>query len=283
MRLPRYVILPSLLTILVASPVTHADEKAACLEAHVQGQKLRHQGRLLEASAQFAECSRSACPGVVQGECAQWHTEVETRTPSVAVQARDTQGQDTVDVAVAVDGKRIRDRLDGLSIPLDPGEHALSFTAGGETIDLHVLVVEGDKDRKLVVDFSTLHPSSAPPPAPSRPFPPAPPLERPIPALTFVFGGIALAALASFTTFAILGKTQENYLDGGCAQACTDRDWQVMHQRYIAADVSLAVAALSVGVGTWIFLARPARPKVSGWLSVAPQGGGVVAGAGTSF
>jgi len=265
-----------------------ADEKTACLDAHVEGQHLRNQGKLVEATRRFDFCARRVCPGVVQTECAQWLAETRESVPSISVAARDLAGRDTLDVSLVVDGVRVRDRLDGLAIPLDPGEHALTFALGTDTIELHVVAVEGDKSRKIVADFSTLHPAEPPTLGSPLPLPAPSPVPmttiRPVPTWTFVLGGVAVAALGTFATFAALGREQQSVVDG-CKPGCVDRTWQVMNERYVVADISWITAAVSLGAATWVFLARPSQSVApsTGWLTLTPAHGGAAAQMGARF
>src|SRR5690606_5437553 len=59
------------------------------------------------------------------------------------------------------------------AIALDPGPHVLQFTrAGADTIEEHIVVVVGVKNRLVTVTFPAPLPPPAPPPLPPRLPPP---------------------------------------------------------------------------------------------------------------
>jgi hypothetical protein len=115
-----------------------------------------------------------------------------------------------------------------------------------------VLVVEGDKNKKIVADFATLAPKKPPPPPP----PPPPPAEKKGSSISpgvFIAGGVALVAVGGFTTFAILGKNEEKKLagDGGCKPNCSSDQVSPVKRDYLVADVALGVAVVATAVAVY--------------------------------
>jgi hypothetical protein len=68
-----------------------------------------------------------------------------------------------------------------------------------------------------------------------------------------MLGGVGIAALGSFTYFALSGKAEERKLRR-CAPDCEPDDVTPMRTRYLVADVSLGVAALSLGAAGYLLL-----------------------------
>ena len=138
----------------MAAPV----DREACLNSSEQGQKLRQQGKLQEAQKQFQICAQRECPGIVQRDCTQWLTEVSSSLPTVTLSVQDEKGRDIIDVQVSVDGKNLLSRLEGKTIPVDPGVHTFRFEADGKApLEERVVISEGDKAKKIAV---TLKPAS---------------------------------------------------------------------------------------------------------------------------
>src|SRR5208282_2084663 len=100
-----------------------AEAPRVCIDAVERGQSLRDKVKLTQAKAAFLACASSACPEIIQRDCAQWLAELETRIPTVIVTASDPAGRDVVFARLLVDGVPFADRLDGIAVPMDPGIH----------------------------------------------------------------------------------------------------------------------------------------------------------------
>jgi hypothetical protein len=148
-------------------------------------------------------------------------------------------------------------RLTGTAIGVEPGEHVFKFEReDGKVVEQRVLVVEGDKNRKITGDFSALVPKPQPKAGGGGEGAPERRESKPIPVLAYVAGGVAVAALGSFAFFAIRGKGREKDLAGECSPRCTDSDVDPVRRDYLVADISLGVAVVAAAVG--VVLALPA-------------------------
>ena len=136
------------------APSKGGGAKAACLAAHEDATSLLTQKKPHAAHDKFVACARAECPTVVRKECGEQLAIVEKDAPTVALEARDEAGMDTTTLKVTIDGAPIADRLTGAAIDVEPGEHVFRFErADGKAIEQKVLVVEGEKNRKVVADF----------------------------------------------------------------------------------------------------------------------------------
>ena len=224
-----------------------------CLTSPVEGQKLRKADQLLSARERFTICARNTCPSEIVHDCVQWLREVDASIPSVVLAARDTSGRDLLDVHISIDGNPSVNASQR-AIDLDPGIRRFVFqNEGSPDVSLHVLLREGEKNREIVATFA------APPPPPEAthlpPPPAAPVVEREVPAAAWVLGGIGIAALGSFGTFAALGlsERQNDHCDSGCSSSQKAN----VETKYQVADVSLGVAVVALGIATWVYLAHP--------------------------
>jgi hypothetical protein len=279
-----------------------AQRSDPCFTAPLDGQKLQKDGRLLEARVRFSACARNTCPVEIVTDCARWARDVDEALPSVVVAARDSHGRDLVDAQVSIDGQPPFD-LSARAIPLDPGPHRFVFMRTGDAdIEQNVLLREGEKNREISATFgaATTSPAAPPPAAVAVPSPPASALteipsrvdaaQRPVPSSTWVVGGIGVAGLASFATFASLGIRQR--ASDGCASGCTQSQNDSVELKFHFADASLGVAVVALGVATGIYLARPARvaagtgagrESLEFGFDVRPMPGGGVAVVGGLF
>jgi hypothetical protein len=227
--------------------------KAACLAAHEEATTLLTQKKPHAAHDKFVACARSECPTVVRKECGDQLTAVEKDAPTVALEARDEAGADTTEVKVTMDGSPLAERLTGSAVDVEPGEHVFRFErADGKSIEQKILVVEGDKNRKVVADFASLVPRSPPGGGDSRPGTPHEPKK--IPVLAYVAGGVGIIGLGGFTLFALTGKGAEKDLASSCNPNCTNDQLSSVKRDYLFADVSLVIGV--VAVATAVILAR---------------------------
>jgi hypothetical protein len=231
--------------------------KAACLAAHEDALALRSQQKPHAAREKLVACARAECPTLVRKECADQLAVVEKDAPTVALEARDEGGMDTTAVKVTMDGQPLAERLTGSAVDVEPGEHVFRFErADGKSLEQHVLVVEGDKNRKVTADFGSLVPK--PPPGEGSPI--GPPESRKIPTVAYVAGGVSLVALGSFVFFALSGKGSEKDLASSCGPSCSDDQLSPVKRDYLIADISLVIglaAAVSAGVLAWPALSGP--------------------------
>jgi hypothetical protein len=226
--------------------------KAACLAAHEEALALRGQKRPHAAHEKFVACARVECPTVVRRECGEQLALVEKDAPTVVLEARDESGADTTAVKVSMDGSLLVPRLTGSAVDVEPGEHLFRFErAGGAPIEQRLLIVEGDKNRKVVADFALL---VAKPPPSGAPLPPREPKRVPVSA--YVAGGIAVLGLGSFGFFALSGKSAEKDLASGCSPSCSDAELSPVKRDYLIADVSLGIGVVAAVAA--VLLALPA-------------------------
>lgn len=214
-----------------------AEQKSACVAAHVRAQEDRQAGRLVSAVRALDACSTAACPQLVQKDCIAWAEAWPSTIPTIVVGARDRGNVEQVAATVTVDGREVATRLDGRPIALDPGPHEIRVvlkdgTVLGETVVLR----EGEKNRavtlapKVAVVSASVFPSAA---------------------VWIPLASIATLGTGLFAAFAALGKTKESDLDL-CAPGCRAEDVAEMRRLYATADVSLVVGAAAVaGLGLY--------------------------------
>jgi hypothetical protein len=256
-----------------------AAQKQACIDAHVSAQRLRRDGRLLDARAALVTCAVAACPGIVVSECSALLAEVERGIPSVVIGAVDAAGRDAIAVRVHVDGKLVASRLDGKPVPLDPGEHVFRYEMeGAPAVEERLLVREGERARAVVVRF-TGPDARRDTPAPGR----GAEESRPIPALAFVLGGVGLLGGAAFGVFSGIGLSQKGDLDDlGCKPGCAEEDVDDVRRSFLIGDIALATGVVAVGAAVVVYLTRPSvRAETAGLLH--PRGVVRRDGAGLGF
>lgn len=180
-------------TVANAQPTTMTKDQ--CIDAHSRGQTLRDGGKLTGARELFLKCAQSACPALIQGDCARFADEMTRTVPSVNFVARDARGNDVVDTTVFVDDVQVP-ADQGKSLDIDPGEHAVRFVHQGKKLDMKIVVHEGERDRLVVGTIpDDVTKPIAPPVAPTEPQPAAP-ARRPNIGPWLVLGGGAASLIA---------------------------------------------------------------------------------------
>lgn len=244
-----------------------APDVKVCISAHADGQVLRTQKQLVVARERFLACSARQCPELVRQDCTQFLAEVTASTPTLVLAAIENGERDLAQVSVDLDGKPLASGLDGSAIPVDPGEHQLTFRAAdGRVRQYRIVARENEKGRRVVAEFA---PKGADAPGD------APPGAR-VPPLAYVLGGVGVAALGSFAYFGLRGRSTED-----CAPECSRSEVDSMRSQYLAADISLGVAVASLGAATYVFFSQrgasrreaPRAARVQ--LQPSPSGVGV--------
>lgn len=239
-----------------ALPAYAADDAMrACVDAHEEGQVQRGAGQLLSARQRFLSCSQVSCPLVVRKECIDFAEQLARQVPSIVLVAVDARGHEVSLASVSVDASWSRDRDFGMAIELDPGSHEIVVqSSDGRAAQKTFLLRAGEQLRRVVVEFPERTQSSEERAAPSPSV------------LPYVVGGVGLLALGSFVGFALDGKAAERDLEA-CKPNCTQAGVDHMRRSYLIADVSLAVAAVAVGVDTYLVLKPPVSAQGAFGLS----------------
>lgn len=244
----------------VAPSAAAAPNKAACLTSHEEAQRLRKEGKLREAHDQLLVCAAEQCPSLVRGDCARWVGEVEKDLPSIVIKAHDETGSDVTDATLQIDGTIAT--LDGSPVVLDPGVHAVKVTrASGAVIEEQVLVRVGEHNRVVDLNFAR-------PPVVETPQKQAPPV------VPYVLGGVGVLALGSFAYFGLHARSRVSSLRDDCAPHCDPEERPSIQRELVAADISLAVAVVSFGVGAYLYFSAPKATAPTASVGISPLAGG---------
>jgi len=189
--------------------------KEECVDAHGRGQDARDQNKLSLARKLFLSCAQSACPALIQGDCARFADDLGRQQPTLTFAARDSSGADLPDTAVYVDDMLIVTRLDdGKPHDADPGKHTVKFQNAGREKLVTIVLNNGEKGRSVIATFDA--PGGAPPPA-TAVGGAAPPLPRAEPRTThptgakvlIIGGAVALAAGAALGVYGLVSIPSE--------------------------------------------------------------------------
>ena len=277
----------------MVSRVAHADDVQDCLDAHEKSQVMKKDGKLRAARDALLVCARDVCPAVIRKECGPWLGQVNNAMPSLTFVARKNH-KDLTDVKVSMDGEELTSQLDGRAVDVDPGPHTFRFeTPNSAPVDMKVIVREGEKAREIVADFGGNGPPAQ---GPGGATPGGPPgadqgTTRPVPMLSYVLGGVGVAALAGSAFFELRGLSKRSDLDAqNCKPYCSSSEVDSAKQSFLIGDIALGVGVVSLGTAAYFYFTRPAVPNASQAatsttprLDIVSVTGGALAGVSGSF
>jgi hypothetical protein len=244
--------------------------KEECLDAHGRGQDQRERGQLVRAKQTFTTCAQSACPTIVQNDCARLVEELSHVVPTVTFAARDATAADLPNTFVYVDDALLATRLDdGKAYEVDPGRHLVRYVHEGRETSLRVVVNQGEKGRVLLGTFVD---PSAPSPRDTKEAAHvelAPVAKRPVLPL-FVAGAGALAAITGTVLYGVgMSKVPSSCSVSSheCAAPPGDPTFDQARSGIGTANVGIATAVTGLVVlasGLVWYFVQPSRADAAG-------------------
>jgi hypothetical protein len=255
---------------------TTPDGRKECVDAYVRAQEYRKSDDLLGARASLWKCAATVCPGIIQSDCTSWLNQVVESIPSVVLEAK--LGDDSVfEVTVSMDGTALTKQLDGKPIEINPGLHTFVFErAGAAPIEKRVIVAARARSQVVSATWTPPQPAASAPlhlAGAGAEAPAAPVRTRPVPVLTYVLGGVAVAAFGTFVGFGAAADQTQHDLESSCSPGCSSSDVSSLKARFIVADIAAGVSALAAGGALAVFFMRPEtkeREPVTSAVRIAP-------------
>lgn len=137
---------------------------AECVNANETSFKFDSKHQLRAERAQLLICAAASCPGDVRKECLRRVEELNHAIPTVVFDVKDTSGNDVEAVKVWMDDELLSERLNGIAITVDPGEHRFRFESPGRApFETRLLIRETEKARHQLVTWPAAGGLHAPP------------------------------------------------------------------------------------------------------------------------
>jgi hypothetical protein len=265
-------------------------------------------GHLRDAAQLYQNCALDSCTSPVRQSCQAKLFRLELDVPSVVPLAKAADGQPLVNAEVSVDGAVLTSRLDGRAYPLDPGLHEFVWSADGKTFgSTRLVVAQGQRNLELWM--------SVPAPVATQPIAAAPvePISAPavmavgetsaaqlepeivptphrassghaksVSITPYVLGGTALLGAGAYALLSTWARNDNQQL-ANCSPNCPRDSISHIRNLYIAADISLGVAAAAAvgSIATFMLSGSSSKeeqaPKRSYTLSVQPGRSGALA------
>jgi hypothetical protein len=250
-------------------------DKHACTNIYKTAQERQHAGKVREAVQLLSTCTAS-CNPAQKKKCATVSSRLEADIPSIIPGFTD----DTrTDVQVRMDGELLTSRLDGRALPVDPGVHEFTFiTEKGIVATQRVSIERGQHGQPISVALhasdkrgrkettATAEPKATlASPALIRPSlysasPDAAPASDESrkrlgpPTLAFVTGGVGVVGLGTALLLNIWARQDNSDLQAACSPNCPSASVDHVRKLYFAADVSLGVGVVGLGLASYLFL-----------------------------
>jgi hypothetical protein len=221
--------------------VARADEKAECVSASENAQKLKDDRKFIKAREQMLVCARDVCPAAVKKDCADQVADLDKRTPSVVFHVKDKGGQDLVAVKITGDGTQLTEQLDGRAITLDPGVHTFRFeAAGNDPLEQKIVLAEGERDRNITVSFG------------KGPDQVGPVQAKKAPIGAFIVAGIGLVGMGVGAAFWGIGLGDKGSAETGptaCKPNCSQSVIDDIHTKLVIGDVAFFAGTAILAAG----------------------------------
>jgi hypothetical protein len=238
------------LTSLQAAPAAAQSNEASC-DAVKKTESMRAAGQYRASRVLLLECVRRRCATVLQ--------KLDAVTPSIVVRAQLANGDDATDVSVSLEGQVLATALDGVAIPIDPGEHNLVLQRTGQApVAQTVTIREGEKFRAIDVQLepaSMLGAGDGAAQAKGRGFP-----DRWAIGGTLI--GVGVVGLTTFTWLGLTARSDESVLKD-CKPFCSKAKGDSVRTRYWLANISGGIGVLALGGATWLLLSAPRKPSAT--------------------
>ncbi len=140
----------ALAVVLLATSAARGDDKATCIAASENAQKLKDAELMLAARDAFKSCAREACPAAVRKDCGENFEALDKKLlPTIVIRVRNAAGEDVVSATVKIDDEP--SPMDGTASAVDPGRHKIHVHTADQNKVVDILAAQGERDRVVVV------------------------------------------------------------------------------------------------------------------------------------
>ena len=222
---------------------------------------MRAQGHYREARTRLLECVNAQCGGDVRRRCASTLQKLDAVTPSIVVRAEDGNGNDVTDVSVKLGDELLVKSLDGMAIPVDPGQHRFVFERlGEEPVVQNLTIQRGEKFRSIDVRIGPA--ATGEDQAGGANGSKSKVTGRWMAGASLI--GVGVVGLAGFTWLGLSARSMERELQKeNCEPECSKARVDALRTRYVLSNVSLGVGVLALGGATWLLLSGSASDGVA--------------------
>jgi hypothetical protein len=243
------------------------------------------EGKTATAFAEFEEAERLAQTRKDRDRASFAHDQVNALSPRLSyVQLAPAPGA-TFD-SVTLDGAPLERATWSVHIALDPGPHALVFSAQGKVTRTVEVTVSAPGVQTIPVAAldAVAAPPPPPPPLPPPPPPPPPPApSSPLRTVGFVVGGVGIVGVGLGSYFGVAALSSKNDGNAHCSGKFCDAQGLSLesdaHSKATVSTIAFAVGAVALAAGVYLVVTAPSQQAAQ--LRVGPmvvgRGGGAAA------
>lgn len=126
-----------------------------CLAASDDSLKSNATHKLRAEREQLLICASESCPREIREECLRRVEQANQAVPTIVFEVKDRSGADVTNVKVTMDHEVLAERLDGMAIAVDPGEHRFVFQIAGEPpLERRLIIPMAQKNRHELISFA---------------------------------------------------------------------------------------------------------------------------------
>jgi hypothetical protein len=255
---------------------------ADCRSAYQAAGERMRSGHLREASRFLQTCAKMQCEAVLRRHCLATYLQLDSADiPTVIPVVKDDAGAEHRDVQVMMDQEVLTTQIDGSALPVDPGLHEFSFSAGGKVFATQrVIVAQGQRNRTIAASMPKLAAGSSQTAAP--------PVPAATPGLSASDNALAAPATPGPSTAEGLAAAHSvspwAFAAGGVAGGGTVALLVLLGNRdtsTVLTDVSIGFSFGALVVAAWVLLADRLKgdqvpPRAAYAVDVRPSPSGAV-------
>lgn len=262
----------AVLAVALAAGAAHADDPttADCLGASENSLKLGNEQKLRAERAQLLVCAAATCPADIRKECLRHVDEVNAQIPTIIFAVKDTAGNDLSAVKVTMDGEVLAERLQGVGLSMDPGEHTFTFEAPGQgVVTKKLIIAAGQKDRREQINFGAATTTTTTD-VPVSPSSGGLGTQKKI---ALVTGGLGIVGVGLGTVFGLIAMGKKSDAQNECPNQCTTPDgvskWNDAATAGNVSTVAFIVGGVALAGAAVLWFTAP-RGKTQ--VGLGPQG-----------
>jgi len=233
-----------------ATPEASIERVQTCATDHDRARQMLLAERWIDARAAMRACAADPCPLAISSDCQAWLDDLNRMLPTALILIERSPGAPTPKI-VELDGAPLTLSDPPTPLELLPGVHHLRITLDtGAPLARDFALKKAEKNHIERVNVP------APEPAVKRSAHPKE-LHRPVPTVTYLLAGGAVAAFAGSTAWLVSGLHERSDARATCAPVCDPEVRTSIDTRLLFSDLSAGAGVALGALALYSFLQRP--------------------------
>jgi len=232
------------------TPEASIERVQTCAADHDRARQMLLAERWLDARSAMRACAATSCPLAIKSDCQAWLDDLNRMLPTALILVERSSGAPSPQ-RIELDGAPFTLTDPPAPLELLPGVHHLRIElSAGPPLTRDFALKKGEKNHveRLLV------PTPLPPPKPRAR---AVELHRPVPPVTYLLAGGAVAAFAGSTAWLVSALHERGDARATCAPACDPDVRTSIDTRLLFSDLSAGAGVALGALALYSFLQRP--------------------------